>query len=95
MRLARGWKLRIFHVSLTVPPLLSDAIVTVAVKIRLSVVPQGIFAIEDGFTEIAIPTTWNGPGRLHSQFGRIVEEDIEAPGLPTVIEPATEDTVLS
>ncbi len=51
------------------------------------VLPQVIPVTVAGLTEIAILTTWNGPGRLQLPLGPTEEEVIELPGSPTVIVP--------
>lgn len=58
------------------------------------VVPQAMPAMDTGFVEIERPTTWNGPGRRQMPVTPM-EEVMDLPGLPTVIEPPTADVELS
>ena len=58
------------------------------------VVPQAMPAMDAGFVEIDRPTTRNGPGSLQTPVIPM-EEEMDLPGLPTVIEPPTVDVELS
>jgi len=55
------------------------------------VVPQITPVTDAGLVDIAILTTWNGPGSLHTPVGATVVETSVFPDMPTLIEPLTAD----
>ena len=58
------------------------------------VVPQVMPAMDAGLVEIDRPTTLNGPGNLQMPVIPM-EEVMDLPGFPTVIEPPIEEAELS
>ena len=55
----------------------------------MTVEPQGTADTDAGLTDIEIPTTWNGPGSLHTPVGATVVEASVFPGMPALIDPLT------
>lgn len=53
--------------------------------------PQTTPDTDVGLTDIAILTTWNGPGSLHTPVGATVVETSVFPGTPTLINPLAAD----
>ena len=61
----------------------------------LTVVPQGTADTDAGLTDIEIPTTWNGPGSLHTPVGATVVETSVFPDIPALIDPLMADAEFS